>query len=58
MIQKGDLVRLRSQPWDKQPGERSFGLICDTIGDLVTVLWPGGTITIRHVSAFEVISGA
>ena len=58
MIQKGDLVRLRSQPWDKQLNERSYGLICDTIGDLVTVLWPGGTITIRHVSAFEVVSGA
>ena len=27
------------------------------LGDLVTVLWPGGTITIRHVSAFEVVSG-
>jgi hypothetical protein len=58
VIQKGDLVRLRSQPWIKQPNERRYGLICDTIGELVTVLWPGGTITIRHMSAFEVVSGA
>jgi hypothetical protein len=57
MIEKGSLVKLRSQPWDKQPQERTYGLICDTIGELVTVLWPGGMITIRHMSAFEVISG-